>query len=152
MMKLPINESCWKEQKNLRMKVRMLSYESMALRPYFYATHFWSQAWSPIPLDCPMGTRHADVPDYRSHTSWKSLLTDATGAKKRDVWVEIYPRSPTFFLRRVPLTDFLRFVDECNVPIEFHEIREMTNPSSLQETVWSIYQLLLQLICALLSS
>jgi len=34
----------------------MLSYESMALRPYFYATHFWSQAWSPIPLDCPMGT------------------------------------------------------------------------------------------------
>lgn len=49
----------------------------------YISTHFWSQAWSPISLACPMGIHITDVLGYRSRIPWKSLLTDAPGVRKK---------------------------------------------------------------------
>jgi len=135
-----------RKQKCENESLRRRSNRRRALRQYISTLRI-SEARREVQfrLGCPMGLRwHADIPGYRSHTPWKSLLIRCHWHEKKNVRAEV--NSPAFFS---PSDEspwiFQCFADECDGvnPTEFRKIREITDLSSLQETVWSIYRLLL---------
>lgn len=74
--------NCWKKSPEMGVCAASIEFWQTT-RSYISTTHFWSQAWSPISLACPMGIHITDILGYRSHIPWKSLLTDAPGARKK---------------------------------------------------------------------